>query len=305
MNKEITILVNSCDSYEDLWEPFFKLFKIYWPQCNYRIILNTESKSYSIDGLNVETFSFYEPYEKVPYGKRILRHLKEIDSKYVLILIDDFFFNDFVDEKEILKCKQWLDNDTDIAAFFFACFNDKNNIKSDKYPGYEKRPCVGNYKISFQAALWRTTDFVESWKEHENPWSWEKYSTFRSFFSEKKYYSRVKEYPNPIDYGAKYGDAWNVVAGLWVVDSVDPIFKKNNIIIDYNKRGILKCKINELPRDHRRKNLNDLINEIKSIGINKWLKMKSWRILRAIKKVFGFKVEADYYEYLFNLLNKE
>ena len=28
---DVTILVNSCDKYEDAWEPFFKLFSIQWP----------------------------------------------------------------------------------------------------------------------------------------------------------------------------------------------------------------------------------------------------------------------------------
>ena len=50
---DVTILVNSCDKYEDAWEPFFKLFSIQWPECPYKIILNTESKNFSCDYLSV------------------------------------------------------------------------------------------------------------------------------------------------------------------------------------------------------------------------------------------------------------
>ena len=43
---DITIIVNSCDKYSDLWYPFFELLRIQWPDLSYPIILNTESKTY-------------------------------------------------------------------------------------------------------------------------------------------------------------------------------------------------------------------------------------------------------------------
>ena len=50
MDNSVTILVSSCDLYEDAWYPFFKLLKIQWPECEqYRIVLNTETKTYNPD----------------------------------------------------------------------------------------------------------------------------------------------------------------------------------------------------------------------------------------------------------------
>lgn len=302
MSNDITVLVNSCDSYADIWDPFFKLFKIYWPDCKYRIILNTESKCYHYDGLNVETFSFYQTGEKVPYGKRILRHLKEIRTKYVLVLIDDFFLNDYVDENEIEKCKNWMEQNNNIACFSFSPVGDEHNIKSDLYFGYEKRPNVGVYKVNFQAALWRTNIFYESWKKHESPWEWEKFATFRSFYTGFEYYSRIKGEKNPIDYGARFGEAWNIVAGLWCVDSVDDNFRKNGIVIDYNERGILICDIKDLPRDHKKRTIRDEVIEIKSLGINAWIYKYIWRFFRKIRQFLGKEVEIDYYDYLYKKL---
>ena len=186
---DITILVNSCDAYEDIWDPFFRLFRVYWGDCPYEIVLNTESKKYELEGINIQCLQLYSENRKVPYGKRILEHLKYVKTKYVLILIDDFFLNDYVDNNEIEKCRTWMEDNQNIAAFFFAPVKDQGNIVSEKYKGYEKRPKVGVYKVSFQAALWRTTDFIESWKKHENPWEWEKQATFRSFFNNKEYFT--------------------------------------------------------------------------------------------------------------------
>lgn len=303
MNDEITVLVNSCDGYEDIWDPFFKLFKIYWPECPFRLILNTESKSYNFSGLNIETFQFYEPGKKIPYGERMLRHLKEIKSKYILVLIDDFFFNDYVDENEIVKCMNWMNENEKIAMFSFSPVGDTHNILSKTYIGYERRPNVGVYKVNFQAALWRTSAFIESWKPHESPWEWEKFATYRSFYSGYDYYSRVKGTCNPIDYGARFGEAWNIVAGLWCVESVDENFRKNGIVIDYNQRGILTCDIKSLPRDHQKRTWKDEQIEIKSLGFFTWLYKYCWRLFRKMKQVIGLKVDKDFYEYLYKKLN--
>ena len=48
MDKNITILVNSCDLYEEAWHPFFKLMEINWPESkNYKIVLHTFCSVYS------------------------------------------------------------------------------------------------------------------------------------------------------------------------------------------------------------------------------------------------------------------
>ena len=44
----MTMLVNSCDAYEDLWQPFFTLLKRYFAPLDMRILLNTESKDFPL-----------------------------------------------------------------------------------------------------------------------------------------------------------------------------------------------------------------------------------------------------------------
>jgi len=50
---ELSIFVNTSDNFEDCWDPFFKLFSIFWPNCPFPIVLNTETKDYSYPGLNI------------------------------------------------------------------------------------------------------------------------------------------------------------------------------------------------------------------------------------------------------------
>lgn len=34
---DVTVLVNSCDAYEDLWFPYFEFFRLNWPDCPYKL----------------------------------------------------------------------------------------------------------------------------------------------------------------------------------------------------------------------------------------------------------------------------
>ncbi len=42
--EQLTVFINTSDNFEDCWDPFFKLFRLYWPDCPYKIVLNTEKR---------------------------------------------------------------------------------------------------------------------------------------------------------------------------------------------------------------------------------------------------------------------
>ena len=46
----VTLLVNSCDAYADLWQPFFTLLTRYFVPLPDEILLNTETKEFHLDG---------------------------------------------------------------------------------------------------------------------------------------------------------------------------------------------------------------------------------------------------------------
>ena len=45
LEKNCTLLVNTCDSYSDSWDGFFKLLRIQWANIKMPIVLNTETMS--------------------------------------------------------------------------------------------------------------------------------------------------------------------------------------------------------------------------------------------------------------------
>ena len=84
MDNSVTILVSSCDLYEDAWYPFFKLLKIQWPECEqYRIVLNTETKTYNPDFIKINSIVS----GKKPWSARLKHCLKQIDSDYIMFFL--------------------------------------------------------------------------------------------------------------------------------------------------------------------------------------------------------------------------
>ena len=78
---DFTIMLCSCDAYEDLWDLFFTLLERYWPQAkNYPFILNTESKVYQREGWNIRCFQMFKEHSKVSYGTRMIRHLDKVQT---------------------------------------------------------------------------------------------------------------------------------------------------------------------------------------------------------------------------------
>lgn len=83
----VTLLVNSCDAYADLWQPFFTLLTRYFVPLPDEILLNTETKEFHLDGVKLRCVHSNAP----TYGERMTEALKQVKTEYTLLLLDDFF----------------------------------------------------------------------------------------------------------------------------------------------------------------------------------------------------------------------
>ena len=233
--KDLTIFVSSCDTYSDIWESFFTCFKKFYHYQGEPIILNTESKHFSFEGLNIKTFAHFNSSEKVEWGERLLYHLKQVETEYVLFLLDDFFFRRKVDMETIQRNLTTMKNNNDIIYFSYSLVDDDANSNCE-YADFLLRGQKGKYKLNAQAALWRTSDLIKLTQPSDNPWDWEDYGTRRLWYTNRKCYC-VKSEGSVIDYG-KVGLYWSIVRGKWVIDDVKPFFDDMNIKIDFTKRGV-------------------------------------------------------------------
>lgn len=233
-----TLLVCSCDAYSDVWTPFFTILKAQWPDNPFPIVLNTESKSFSMPGLDIGTFSFYKVGQDVPWGKRMIRHLHKIKTDYILLLLDDYFLESPVDAALIMQWFDWIGDNKKIAAIYDKRAHKKlvspSFHPSEKYLGYGELPPDQVYRIKLQASLWRRKDLLRFLRGHETPWETEILGSNRTRKTNKVFLEPANN-NRAFNYNAELGGA--IHRGRWVEDVAVPLAKKYGLEIDFSTRG--------------------------------------------------------------------
>ena len=228
------IVVNSCDSYADLWPPFFALLKKYWPGVGkYPLVLNTETKTFSWPGLDVRPPAGRPAPDGERWSARLKRCLKGIDTEFVLLLLEDFFLEEPVDEARLLRCVEWMTQDKRIRNFSFVP-SPWREEGGGIYPGFVLRPRKALYRVNLQAGLWRRQSLLSLLRAHESPWDFENYGTFRQSYRKGDYYIAQKNQPQVFTYNWQQGGA--IHRGKWT-PGVEALLEKNGIKIDFSRRG--------------------------------------------------------------------
>jgi len=94
--KEVSILVVSCDRYTDLWDPFFRCFFKYWPDCPYPVYLGTNYRKFA-DG----RVSSLDIGRDISYSDNLLAMLSRVDSPWVILWVEDRFLSHRVSSERI------------------------------------------------------------------------------------------------------------------------------------------------------------------------------------------------------------
>ena len=194
MKNKCAILVCSCDSYEEAWTPFFHLFRKYWTNCKFPIYLNTESKSYN--KYEVETIMS----QKGSWTERLHRVLEKIDAEYVLIFLEDFFFQRPVKVEKFNSVLEEMDKNKQIAVFYFNKITGYND--DSKYKDYYiMKPKNNNqYMCNCQLALWRKDVLLDATNHSMSAWEFEDngYNYLSSEKREMEYYCTSLKFYIPI-----------------------------------------------------------------------------------------------------------
>ncbi len=92
LNHKMAILVLSCDKYSATWNNFFDLKEMFWPDCNFKCYLATDSKEYHREGVEVIHFGSIREWSKCA---RIA--LEHIDAPYISLFLEDAFIYKKID----------------------------------------------------------------------------------------------------------------------------------------------------------------------------------------------------------------
>ena len=105
---QYSILVNSCDAYSDAWTMFFFLLKKNWQDLGGgipRVYLNCETLQYHDDEIEIINLNHYNT---LAWGDRLLKCLEEIDDEFILMMCEDFYYEDAIKTEIIDKCVGYM-----------------------------------------------------------------------------------------------------------------------------------------------------------------------------------------------------
>ena len=241
IKNKCTMLVNSCDSYSDVWVPFFTILKEQWKDIDIPIVLNTESKTFNMEGLSIKTINVLGNMDKkIEWGERLIDVLNRIDTEYILFMLDDYLLDAPVQKKIIENCVRWMDADRTIVTFLLvpSGFYGKPGYVGDlnsPYPGFGMRE-KKDARLVAGPGIWRREELIKLTKPFEDPWVWELYGSMRARRHKGKFYCCRLNAPKAFVYDIKRGGA--IHRGLWVGCYVRPLLERFNIDIDLEERGV-------------------------------------------------------------------
>ena len=295
-NNDVTILVNSCDLYEDTWYPFFKLLHMQWPDCPYRMVLNTETKKYDCPFLNVETVN---SGTELSWTARLRYALNQIDSEFVLFFLEDFFLLEPVRTEAFAKALDIIKQNKDVGLVHFTPTEKempeaKNNLENCFYElPVRKRTLRTRVAVS----LFRKDYFLKLLYGDENPWQYERESHIRSMFAGYKIIRQdYSLYPPAFTYCLDHDIGIGVTSRKWLKNNKAFFESKGILDVNYDRLGIMtdevKAQIQEKKKD------------IKTVGFKEWFYLKFTHPLKRklrhnwlLQDILNFKKYIKYKRY--------
>lgn len=222
-----SVLIYSCDKYEDAWEPFFTLFFRYW-DCPYPVYLCAESKKCDFPGVTtINTLG--------TWTERMQKAVREIPTKYVIGMCEDMFFRRPVRQDIINNCVMYMEHDHTIGCFNFEKEADPDvDLEKSQYLDFGRKPKGNYFQKSCQPTLWRRTYLEKLLNGKMSPWEWE--WTDAEYTLDHYVWNGLAE-NIAFEYGYHDRRWFGIQQGKWVRDDVEPLFSKENIDIDLSERG--------------------------------------------------------------------
>lgn len=229
LRDKVTVVVNTCDAYSDLWEMFYLALEEYWPNRTIDLIVNTELKTeLGFESNRVSVHNSTSQY----WGERLIETLSDVDADYVITLYDDFIIEASFDESIIENAIEWMENESNISVFYLDDLKLESVTDSNYYDGFELIEPRADFRLNSAPAVWRKSELIKYTGKEDSPWAWEVFGTYRTQKNNNKFYQPLNKIYK--FNGAKGGAIYR---GQWVKEVVVDKAKKYNLTIDFNKRG--------------------------------------------------------------------
>jgi hypothetical protein len=182
MDKELVIIIFSCDAYSDLWDDFFDCFQNFWPDNKYECYLVNNFKKYDRKGVTVLNAGSGDWSSRARYA------LDFVSAKYVLTFLDDYYLCEKVDNYEINNALRYVvANDVN---YYQVDMTDKEDYV--EWSSYDHKeflfdiPKTRNYWVDTSVSIWDKSFFLQLLgSEDYSAWKFELDRNIDAMYPEK------------------------------------------------------------------------------------------------------------------------
>ncbi len=181
--ENISILVIGYDGYKDVWDNFAYFINKNWKDRPKTYLATSELEpKYN----NIEVIKAGNGSE---WSKKARNALKRINTKYVILLLEDFFIIDYVDNNKLIEAINFIEKN-DIKFYqltsmaLFKCLILEKKLPNKSY--IHIIPKTKKYGLNLQGAIWNRDYLMQTIGDgNYNAWEFEGKNFFINNYEEK------------------------------------------------------------------------------------------------------------------------
>lgn len=235
MQDGYTVFVCSSDRFADCWNPFFSLFKKFWPGFSGEILLATETQSYQFPGLTITCPCVQKDTRReLTWSEIIYKSLDHVKTSHILLFLEDYFLKGPVDAQRLEQHFQRMRQENFDHQMLISMPG--NNLPTP-WPDLVERAKDAPYRISTQTGFWKTAVIRQYLRMHESPWQFEHWGTRRAARRNDRFYAIHPDDININGYIINYYIRGAVTKGRWQ-PTVPEFLKTHELELpDFSIRG--------------------------------------------------------------------
>jgi len=176
-----SVLVVSCDRYRDLWPPFFHQFWKYWPACPFPVYLGANTATWH----DPRVCTLHAGADE-SWSKSLKFFLSRIPSRYVLVLLEDFFLDGPVSNAGIASSLETLEGLDGTVLRLVP--NPPPDLAVKNHPGVGEIHRLAPFRVSAQPGIWNRSALLAVLRDGESAWDFEHRGTLRSQTDTRGYF---------------------------------------------------------------------------------------------------------------------
>jgi hypothetical protein len=165
--ENVSILIPSCDAFSDVLEGTIASLERFWPDCGCKIYVSTDA----------EPKTRYQGVEfinagKIEYSDRLKYALERINSKYVIIILDDYFISKKVNTSKI---RHYIDimKENNVGYFRLSDPRKEKRLFDKNEKIWVINTSDHRYAANLYIGIWDKTVLTSMCVESQNPWQFE------------------------------------------------------------------------------------------------------------------------------------